>query len=157
MEEGQDPGGSTIKQMESRGRLHEMREKISIERFEGILFQGLTDDYEFIKMTSFHIPNFGINEIQLMMRNLYIDRLSRPGHVNKRAGRGAAMTTIEGSRKVRCYNCQEFGHINRGCTNSKTERSATLKWCSLHTSTTHSDAECNAQKGKHNTEDQSQG
>ena len=30
-------------------------------------------------------------------------------------------------------------------------------WCSLHTSTTHSDAECNAQKRKHNTENQPQG
>ena len=109
MEEGQDPGGYTLKLMEFRGRLHEMTEKISNERFEGILLQGLTDDFEFVKMTIFHSPNFGINEIQLMMRNSYIDRLSRPGHVNKLAGKGAAMTTTEGSRKVRCNNCQGIG------------------------------------------------
>ena len=83
----------TIKLMEVRGRLHEIGEKISNEIFEDILLQGLTDDYEFVKMTSFHSPNFGINAIQSMMRNLYIDRLSRPGHVNKLAGRGSAMTT----------------------------------------------------------------
>ena len=106
MEEEQDPDDFTIKLLEIRGRLHEMGEKISDERFEDILLQGLTDDYEFIKMTSFHSPNFGVNEVQSMMRSLYIDRLRRPGHVNKLAGRGAAMTTTKGSRKLRCYNCQ---------------------------------------------------
>ena len=108
-------------------------------------------------MTRFHSPNFGINEIQSMMRNLYIDRLSRPGHVNKLAGREAAMTTTKGSRKVRCYNCQERRHMKRDCINSKNNRSDTPKRCSLHNSTTHSDAECNAQKEKHNTENQPQG
>ena len=49
---------------------------------------------------------------------------------------------------MRCYNCQEFGHIKRDRTNSKQERSTTSKWCSLHNSTTHNDAECKAQKGK---------
>ena len=67
------------------------------------------------------------------------------------------MTTTKGSRKVRCYNCQEFGHMQRDCTNSKKKRSDTPKWCSLHNSTTHCDAECNAQKEKHNTENQPQG
>ena len=108
-------------------------------------------------MTSFHSPNFGINEIQSTMKNLYIDRLSRPGHENKLAGRGAAMTTTKGSRKARCYNCQEFGHMKRDCPNSKKKRSDSPKWCSLHNSTTHSDAKCNAQKEKHNTENQPQG
>ena len=157
MEEGQDPDDYTIKLLEIRGRLHEMGEKISDERFEDFLLQGRTDDYEFVKMTSFHSPNFGINEIQSMMRNLYIDRLSRPGHVNKLAGRGTAMTTTKGSRKVRCYNCQKFGHMKRDCTNSRKSRSDTPKRCSLHKSTTHSDAECNALKEKHNTENQPQG
>lgn len=39
------------------------RERISDERFEEILVQGLADDYEFVKMTSFHIsPNGGIDK-----------------------------------------------------------------------------------------------
>ena len=142
MEEGQDPDDYIIKLLEIRGRLHKMGEKISDERFEDILLQGLTDDDEFVEMTSFHSPIFGINEIQSMMRNLYIDRLSRPGYVIKLAGRGAAMTTTKNSRKVRCYNCQEFIHKKRDCTNSKKKRSDTPKWCSLHNSTTHSDTEC---------------
>ncbi|CAM9090813.1 unnamed protein product [Laminaria digitata] len=79
-----------------------MGERISDERFEDILLQGLTGDYEFVKMTSFHSPNFGIDDIQSMMRSLYIDRLSRPGNINKIAGRGAAMATTRKPRKVRC-------------------------------------------------------
>ena len=47
-----------------------MGEKISRERFEDIFLQGLTDDYKFAKIRSFHSPNFGINEMQSMMRNL---------------------------------------------------------------------------------------
>ncbi|CAN0505479.1 unnamed protein product, partial [Laminaria digitata] len=148
MEQGQDPDDYIFELLEVRGRLHEMGEKISDERFEDILLQGLTNDYEFVKMTSFHSPNFGIDDIQSTMRNLYIDGLSRPGNINKIAGRGAAMATTRKPRKVRCYNCQEFGHIKRDCTNTKQERSTKSKWCSLHNSTTHSDAECKAQKGK---------
>ena len=83
MEEGQYPDDYTIKLMEVRRRLHEMAEKIADKRFADILFQGLTDDYEFVKMTSFHSPNFSINEIQSLMRNLYIDRYSRPEFVIK--------------------------------------------------------------------------
>ena len=104
MEEGQYPDDYVIKLMEIRGRLHEMGEKISDERFEDIFLKRLTDGYEFVNMTSFCSPHFVIEEIQSMMRNLYIDRLSRPGHVNKLAG--TAMTTTRGPRKVRCYKCQ---------------------------------------------------
>ena len=151
MEEGQGLDDFTIKLMEIRGRMQEMGEKISDESFEDISLHGLTDDYEFVKMTSFYSPNFGVNEIQSIMRNLYIDRLSRPGHVNKLTGRGAAMATTRKSRKVRLYSRQQFGHMKRDCTNSKEERSATPQWCSVHNSTTHSDDECNAQKGKNNS------
>ncbi|CAM9830362.1 unnamed protein product, partial [Laminaria digitata] len=58
MEQAQDPDDYIFKPLEVRGRLHEMGERISDERFEDILLQGLTDDYEFVKMTSFHSTNF---------------------------------------------------------------------------------------------------
>ena len=104
MEEGQGPDDYTITVIEIRRRLNELGEKQSDERFDDILLQGLNDYYGFVKMTNVHSPNFIINDIQSMIRNLYIDRLSRPGHVNKLAGIQAAMTTTKGSRKVRCYN-----------------------------------------------------
>ena len=69
-------GGNTITLLEVQGRLHEIGENITDERYKDILLQGL--DYEFVKMTSFHSPTFGIDEVQPMMRNLYIDRLSTP-------------------------------------------------------------------------------
>ena len=93
MEEGHDPDDYAIKLMKIRGRLHEIEEEILQERLEDIILQGLTDDYEFVKIARFHSPNFGINEIQSMMRNLYIDRLSRPGHEDKLASNRAAITT----------------------------------------------------------------
>ena len=99
-------------------------------------------------MTRFHSLNFGIEGILSMMRNLYIDRLLRPGNVSKIAGRGAAISTTRKPRNMRCYTYQELGHIKRDCTTRKQERSTTSKWRSLHNSTTHNDAECKAQKGK---------
>ena len=150
MEQGQDPDVYSFKLLEVGRRLHEMGEKISDERFEDIILQRLSDDYEFIKMASFRRRNFGIN-IQSMMKNLYIDRLSRLGNVNKTAGKGIAIATTRKPTDVRCYSCQELGQIKRDSTNSKQEASTTLKWCSLHNSTTHSDDENKAQKGKEDT------
>lgn len=42
-------------------------------------------------------------------------------------------------------------------TNGQKERSDTRKWCSLHKSTIHSDTECEAQKGKEDTNTPPQG
>ena len=106
MEQGQDPDDYTFILLEVRERFQKMGYMISDESFGDIRLQGLTDDYDFVKMTSFHSPNFGIDDFQSMMRNLYIGRLSRPGNVNKIAGRGAAMATTRRPRKVQSYNCQ---------------------------------------------------
>ena len=63
MDQGQDLKDYTINLMEMGGQLHEMGENISVKSFEDTLLQGLTDDYDFVKMTSFHCPDFGINDI----------------------------------------------------------------------------------------------
>ena len=89
MEDGVDPDYCTIKRIEIRRRLHEMEEKLSDDRFKIILVQGLTDDYEFVKMTNFHSSTFGVNVIKLMTRNLYTDHISRPGYDKKLAFRGS--------------------------------------------------------------------
>ena len=60
MEQGPNPDDHVLKLLEARGRLHEKGEKISDEIFEDIQPQGLTDEYEFVKMAGFHTPNFGI-------------------------------------------------------------------------------------------------
>lgn len=98
---------------------------MSDKGFEDILLQGLTNDYELVKMTSFHTPNFSINDTQSIMTNFYIDRLSSPANVNKITGKGIAMATTRKPIKVRRYNCQDVGHIKRECTNSKQEEPTT--------------------------------
>lgn len=67
-------------------------------------------------------------------------------------------------RDIRCYNCYQFGHIQRDCPQpgrqgqrqqrgrQKGSRPTprTTKWCSLHNTHLHSDAECNAQATQRN-------
>ena len=85
-----------------------MGEYISEEAFEVSLLKGLTDDYEFLKMTSFYGRNVGIGEIRSMMKNFHQPTLE-PGNDNKLNSRGAVMATRQGPRKACCYNFQEFG------------------------------------------------
>ena len=59
MEQRLDPDDNIFKLLEVRGRLHKIGERVSDEKFGDILLQGLTDDHEFVKLTSFHSPNFG--------------------------------------------------------------------------------------------------
>ena len=73
---GHDLDHYVLKLLEVRGRLHYTGENISDERFEEILLQELTDDYEFVQMTSVHSLYFGIDRVQSAVRNLHIDRLS---------------------------------------------------------------------------------
>lgn len=87
-----------------------MEDNILDERFEDILVQGLTEDYEFVKVTSFHSPNFDIDDIQSMMRNLYIDRLSRSGHVHEQyTEKAAAITNWASKQDVEDYSDKSFG------------------------------------------------
>ena len=49
MEQGQDPHDYTFKLIEVRWRRNGMGERILDERFEDIVLQGLTDDYELVR------------------------------------------------------------------------------------------------------------
>jgi gag-polypeptide of LTR copia-type/Zinc knuckle len=48
------------------------------------------------------------------------------------------------AKKIKCYKCHKLGHIASECATSKI---AALKWCKLHKTTSHSDAECKTQHG----------
>ena len=50
MEQGRDPDDHVFKPLEVRGRLNEMGERVSDERFEDILLQGLIENVEFGRM-----------------------------------------------------------------------------------------------------------
>ena len=103
MKKGQDPDDYIIKLMETQGRLHGMGEQIPDERFEDILLQGLTDDYEFVKMTSFYSPKFCANEIQSMTRNLYevhrptLETRTCKQASRQRSGNGNHQMIVEGT------------------------------------------------------------
>ena len=58
----------TFKLLEAHEGLHEMGYNISDERFEDTLVQGTANDNELLMMTSFHSPNFCIDEIQTTTR-----------------------------------------------------------------------------------------
>ena len=47
------------------------------------------------------ISSFVVDEMQSMIWSICMDRLSKPSNVNRMAGRGAAMATTRGPRKVR--------------------------------------------------------
>ncbi|CAN0572082.1 unnamed protein product, partial [Laminaria digitata] len=50
-----------------------------------------------------------------------------------------------------CHNCGKSGHYRRGCASARQKKksgsggSAKQKWCTVHRTTTHNDADCHAQ------------
>ena len=112
--------------------------------------QGITDEYNDVKLFVFRDPTFTLDAIQSTMRNIYFDEQSRKGSKGRVAGRGFAMTTA--ASDFYCHYCKKSGHIKRSrpkLRNKKKERPAgAAKWCSKHNSTTHSDEECYQQRAK---------
>ena len=95
---------------------------MSDEMFKDVLLHDLADDHELVTTTTFHSPNFGIDEIQAMMRNLYIDRFSRPGYVNKLDDGQVALKKVDKrygavflseAPAFSGYNGQEFRHATQ--------------------------------------------
>ena len=93
-----------------------------------------------------------------MMRNLYVNGLTRSGYTNHR---GSAMYSADGSIKVdksrvKCHGCGRFGHFKNDChantagrgkprrvdTSTTKKTTARNRWCSFHNSTSHNDSEC---------------
>ena len=181
MTPGQDPDEYFLQATLIRGELAEMGEPVSDERFQDIMVQGLSKDYEHIKHATHRDDTYTIEQIQHTMRNFYMDEESRRRESKGRvAGRGAAMT-VESTRdlsEIICHNCKKPGHYMRRCptsdngkrsndkrNNGKQDKNKKgpaakgykkpgsgggggQKWCSVHKSTTHNDAECYKQGAK---------
>ncbi|CAN0372110.1 unnamed protein product, partial [Scytosiphon promiscuus] len=116
MGQGQDPDTFLYILETARDRLHDMGEYISPERFGDLLrLNALTPDYDFVRNTSFIDREFGLEEINSTMRNMYADLLSRRSSTSSIAGRGVAMQAQGDLSGVQCYICRKFGHRKEDC------------------------------------------
>ena len=105
------------------------------------------------------------------MRQLYLDDVSRnKGKGKLIAGRGMALSveSAPDPTSIPCHNCGKEGHYKSGCAvpgktygkrnNGHARKSrksggkandTTKKWCSLHKTTSHNDADCFKQGASH--------
>lgn len=159
MKPGSDPADFFASMEEDRIRLQELGETILDDTFADVLLRALPREYEFVKQLKYRDRSFGLDDIQTTSVNYYIDDLSRKSSAPSIAGRGAAMAAS--LRDVQCYNCQEYGHYSGDCPKPSQKKhpakgkkkgrkkgggGSSQKWCSLHKTTSHSDAECHKQK-----------
>ena len=127
MNPGENPDDYFNNKILLRGELDKMGEPITDRRFKDICIQGITDEYNDVKLLVFRDPTFALDQIQSTMRNIYLDAQSRKGSKGRIAGRGFAMTTA--ASELHCHCCHETGHIRRHCPklrnkNKKKERPA---------------------------------
>ena len=159
MVDGQDPDifftqlGELVQDLEVLG------EHVSEERLADIVLQGMTSDYELVRFNAHKDPDYGLDEIQFTMRNMFVNEISRGQLKSRSQGQGQAMSLTTAanhgtSKQVRCFGCKELGHLKRDCPTKKTSKGQQSapsgaegkKWCSRHRTTSHSDRECRAQQ-----------
>ena len=129
-----------------------MGEKISDRWFKNICVTGFTDEYKDVKMMRCCDSSFDIDQMQTIMRCMFLDQQSRNGTEGRIAGRGTAMTTKTWTdRDVYCFKCKERGHTKRNCPKfePRTKPDGAAKWCSVHRTTSHSGEECYTAKDQH--------
>ncbi|CAN0290502.1 unnamed protein product, partial [Scytosiphon promiscuus] len=143
---GQDPDEFLYRMETARNRLYEMGEQITDGYFSDMILTALPPEYEFVRNTSFRDREFTLEDIMSTMRNMYADLLSRPSSTPSVAGRGVAMHVQGDISGITCHICKEQGHYQKDCPNG----AGGTKWCSLHRSVTHSDAECKVQQQQAN-------
>ncbi|CAM9515341.1 unnamed protein product, partial [Ectocarpus sp. 13 AM-2016] len=137
-----------------RHKVEKIGERVSDRYFKGICVTGFTDEYKDVKMIMYRDPNFNVNQTQTIMRHICLDEQSRKGSKGGIAGRGFAMATTTSEQET-CFGCREKGHIRRNCPQRrgkgrqrKTKPAGATKWCSVHSTTKHSDEECYEQGAK---------
>ena len=95
MKPGQDPDyylEAILKRNEVTAII--MGEPMTGRRFNDILVQGFTDEYNPVKFQIYRDSSFGLDDIQKTMRHLYLDAKSRRSEASGRiVGRSAVMST----------------------------------------------------------------
>ena len=159
MEPGEDPDTYFVRIEQLIDDLAVLDEPITQHRKMDVILNGLTSDYNLVKFQAMKDSELSLDDLMLMMRNLYVNGLiRRPGYTNHR---GSAMfsdgsMTMDKSR-LKCHGCGKFGHFKidcrantagRGRPSRKVDTSSTKKatarntWCSFHKSTSHNDSDC---------------
>lgn len=172
MEHGEDPDNFFSKVEYLIDDLAALNEPVTEHRKMDVILNGLTSDYSLVKFQAMKDSELSLEDLMTMMRNLYVNGLTRPGYTNHR---GSAMYSdgtgmkIDKSR-VKCHGCGKFGHFINDChfrtaatgrgnpkktnnTSSTKKTTARNRWCSFHKTTSHNDSHCYKfkQLGNNNT------
>ena len=171
---GDDPDDFQYTMDGYRERLEDMGQPVPDERYEDIILQALSAEYERVRTASYKMRDLHLADIRGMMSALYIDCLSPPNNSPSVVGRGVAMyLTGGGNSPINCHYCGNPGHRQNTCVaciaaqregrNPHATRSTPFRrwkgrergeskpmWCSFHKSSTHSDETCRTRKQKIN-------
>eukprot|EP00903_Cladosiphon_okamuranus_P021801 g20045.t1 len=79
MNPGDNPDDYFNKKILLRAQLNKMGEPVTDRRFKDICIQGITDEYNDVKLMVFRDPSFALGEVQSTMRNIFLDSQSRLG------------------------------------------------------------------------------
>ncbi|CAB1114412.1 unnamed protein product [Ectocarpus sp. CCAP 1310/34] len=98
--------------------------------------RGFPDEYKDVKLMVFRDPTFNVLAMQSTERNMFLDEQSRKGL--KRRTAATSRSTSGGT------NCPKIKNRAK----KKAKPAGATKWCSKHSTTSHSDEECYQQGGK---------
>ena len=162
---GDDPIDFFSKACELKLRLATLGETVSDDVYLDITLSGLTSapEFHFIREMHYRTEFTSVDDLQDTATRFFVDQQSRKAAGPAVSGRGAAMAA---SSSDQCRRCKGYGHFERDCPTSGPPPSSRAgnagkgkkprkkrggggtgesKWCSLHRTRTHSDAECKAQ------------
>eukprot|EP00903_Cladosiphon_okamuranus_P019283 g17724.t1 len=165
---GGDPIDFFSKACELKLRLATLGEPVSDNVYLDITLSGLTSapEFHFIREMHYREEFTSVEDVQDTATRFFVDQQSRKTAGPAVSGRGAAMAA---SRSDQCNRCKGYGHFERDCPTPAPPPSSRAgnagkgkkprkkrgvggtgesKWCSLHRTRTHSDAECKAQHQK---------
>ena len=97
MEPGTDPDVFFLQAARYRAELQRMGEPVTDRYFKDIIMQGISSEYDNIKLSVYRDPTYKLDEIQSTMRNVFRDELSRQSR-NTIGSRKTVMTAVTDNR-----------------------------------------------------------
>ena len=160
----EDPDHYIVKAKRLRSRLTAVRESVTDRHFQDIIVQGLPKRYRDIKLTTYKDLEFDLPKIEATVRHFYLDDLSRNKDEGKLIAEHGVVMSVESATdptSIICHNCGKEGHYKSGYAvpgktydkrnndhawksrmSGEKTKDTTKKGCSLHTTTSHNDADC---------------